>query len=118
MFHSKLLDSRTQIVVQSDSLAARPVAVKLPLPEVLSALAAEIALVLDELSAKLKVCEMFEANAADCRKERPFLYHSSTPRVSLRLQEMLHLQSLGQVSCRAFVPPHCLELCVLASFAC
>ena len=60
MFRSKLLDSRTQIVVQSDSLAAGLVAVKLPFPEVLSALAAEIALVLDELSAKLKVCEMLK----------------------------------------------------------
>ena len=50
-----------QIVVQSDSLDALSVAMKLSSPKVLmNALAAEIALVLDELSAELFITHLFQ----------------------------------------------------------
>ena len=73
MCPSKLVESRVQIVVQSDSPAALSVALKLSSPKVLmNSLAAEIALVLDELRAELILTQhiqgvlRFEADAL-CR---------------------------------------------------
>ena len=54
VFRCQVVESRSQIIVQTDSLAAASVALKLSSPKLSNnALAAEIALVLDELEAEL-----------------------------------------------------------------
>ena len=87
------MESRAQTAVLSQSLAAVSVTMNLSSPKALmNALAAETALVLDELCAHLILAQhiqgvlKFEADA---------LNRFSTPRVSFCLQEMMHFIKPG-----------------------
>ena len=96
MFRSWLVESRARIAVPSEAM-------KLSSPKVLmNAFAAEKELVLDELSAEpictqhISVCSFSKPMLiADCRKGRQSLVHSSKPRVSFCLHEMIHCKKLG-----------------------